>query len=61
MKKQQQTFNLTIQQKFFASIVVVIFTALGVGYGYFWGRYEQIQMNKSVLKPIPEVNCKSQN
>ena len=37
--------------------VTVVLSALCGGYGYFFGRYEQIQLNKSVLKAIPDVNC----
>jgi len=39
--------------------VFLVFCFLAFGYGYFFGRYEQIQINRSLLQPIPDVNCGS--
>ena len=36
----------------FLCLSVVIF-----GFGYFFGKYEQVQADKSLLKIIPDVNC----
>lgn len=36
---------------------VLILLLLSFGFGYFFGRYEQILLNKSLLQPIPDVNC----
>lgn len=57
MKKQQQTLLLSKRDFLFWSFGVAAVVAMAFGYGYFFGRYEQIQLNRSVLKPIPEVNC----
>ena len=38
---------------------VVFLLILGLGFGYFFGRYEQIVINKSLLQEIPDVNCGS--
>lgn len=39
--------------------IFLMFCFLSFGYGYFFGRYEQIQINRSLLQPIPDVNCGS--
>lgn len=39
--------------------VVLVLVCLGFGFGYFFGRYEQIQLNRSVLQVVPDVNCGS--
>ncbi|HLG25616.1 MAG TPA: hypothetical protein VI588_02370 [Candidatus Gracilibacteria bacterium] len=36
-------------------LLILVFT-----FGYFFGRYEQIQLNRSMLELIPDVNCGSQ-
>ncbi|MFA5830142.1 MAG: hypothetical protein WC843_06695 [Candidatus Gracilibacteria bacterium] len=38
-------------------LMVVISVMIAFGFGYFFGRYEQIQINKSLLKIIPDINC----
>lgn len=43
---------------FFALLMLI---ALAAGFGYFFGRYEQIIINKSLLQEIPDVNCGSEN
>lgn len=48
---------LTRGQILFFVGMAIIFCAITFGFGYFFGRYEQIQINKSLLKIIPEVNC----
>ena len=35
----------------------VFFCIIMFGFGYFFGRLEQIEFNKSLLKVIPDVNC----
>lgn len=42
----------------FAVVLAVIF--LACGFGYFFGRYEQIVINKSLLQEVPDVNCGSE-
>lgn len=51
------------QQKgfLFFTIIGMSVLLLSFGFGYFFGRYEQIQINKSLLKPIPDVNCGAVN
>ncbi len=41
----------------FAAVLAVI--VLVFGFGYFFGRYEQIVINKSLLQEVPDVNCGS--
>jgi len=41
----------------FAVVLAVIILAFG--FGYFFGRYEQIVINKSLLQEVPDVNCGS--
>jgi hypothetical protein len=41
----------------FAMAGVILFFVLVFGFGYFIGRYEQTQTNKSLLLKIPDVNC----
>jgi uncharacterized protein YneF (UPF0154 family) len=41
----------------FALAVVMLLIVLSFGFGYFIGRYEQAQTNKSLLRKIPDVNC----
>lgn len=36
--------------------IFVGFVLLSFGFGYFIGRYEQIQINRSSLQTIPDVN-----
>lgn len=36
-----------------AALVLII----TFGFGYFFGRYEQAQINKSLLQIVPDVNC----
>ena len=46
--------NLKIR---FAAVAALILSGLVFGFGYFWGRYDQIQINKSIMETIPDVNC----
>jgi hypothetical protein len=39
-------------------IAIFLSLSLSLGFGYFIGRYEQIELNKSVLETIPDVNCR---
>jgi len=48
---------LTMRNAMLWVLAGTVCIGLSLGYGYFLGRYEQIQMNRSVLKPIPDVNC----
>jgi hypothetical protein len=50
---------LTSAQVWMSCAVFLMFCFLSFGYGYFFGRYEQIQINRSLLQPIPDVNCGS--
>ena len=55
---QQQTLQIGKKQVILLLVcAAVVLCALCGGYGYFFGRYEQVLLNKSVLKAIPEVNC----
>lgn len=51
--------HLVPSQVWTACAVFLVFCFLAFGYGYFFGRYEQIQINRSLLQPIPDVNCGS--
>ena len=42
-------------------LIAFMLIILGVLSGYFFGRYEQIIINKSLLQEIPDVNCGSKN
>jgi hypothetical protein len=57
MKKQQQTLRVNRRNVLVVGFGIAVVVAMAFGYGYFFGRYEQIQLNRSVLKPIPDVNC----
>ena len=50
---------LTLSRKdlVLAITTLLILLSLIFGFGYFFGRYQQIQINKSLLKVIPDVNC----
>jgi uncharacterized membrane protein AbrB (regulator of aidB expression) len=54
---QHKTVSLANRGVVLGILAGVILVVLCFGYGYFFGRYEQIQVNKSILKPIPDVNC----
>ncbi len=41
----------------FLTSEIVFFLIIIFGFGYFFGRLEQIELNKSLLKVIPDVNC----
>ena len=58
---QQQTLQIDWKYAVLVVSAVVVLAILSGGYGYFFGRYEQIAINKSVLKAIPEVNCETHN
>lgn len=36
---------------------VALVLIITFGFGYFFGRYEQMQINKSLLQIVPDVNC----
>jgi len=38
-------------------MVMFVLLVLSFGFGYFFGRLEQIGINKSLLQEIPDVNC----
>jgi len=38
-------------------IGAIVALLLAFGFGYFFGRYEQIQLYKTLLKPISDVNA----
>ena len=40
-----------------AVVAGLLLLILCFGFGYFFGRYEQIQKNRALLKVVPEVNC----
>lgn len=40
----------------FGVTAVLVFMMLVFGFGFFFGRYEQIEINKSLLLKIPDVN-----
>lgn len=37
--------------------VFFVLVGLAFGFGYFFGRYEQIELNKFGLQTVPDVNC----
>lgn len=37
--------------------ILFLFLCLLFGFGYFFGRYEQIVLNRSLLQEMPDVNC----
>lgn len=37
--------------------IIISFLVLSFGFGYFFGRHEQIEKNRTMLKNIPDVNC----
>lgn len=37
---------------------IFVFIGLSFGFGYFFGRYEQIELSKSGLQVVPDVNCR---
>ena len=37
---------------------IFVFLGLSFGFGYFFGQYEQIELNKSGLQVMPDVNCR---
>lgn len=39
-------------------VVCFVFLVLSFGFGFFFGRYEQIELNKSGLQVVPDVNCR---
>ncbi len=48
---------LNRKQIILAVVAGLLILIICFGFGYFFGRYEQIQRNKSLLEVIPEVNC----
>ncbi|GEM_PF-4452078 len=38
-------------------LALLLAITLSFGFGYFFGRLEQIQISKSILKVIPDINC----
>ncbi len=40
--------------------VFLLLLLLSFGFGYFFGRLEQITINKSLLQVVPDVNCGSE-
>ncbi len=45
---------------FYWGFLGLIGLLLTLGFGYFWGRYDQIQLGKSVVETVPDVNCSKQ-
>lgn len=41
--------------------IFFVLVGLAFGFGYFFGRYEQIELNKSGLQTISDVNGSSDN
>ncbi len=54
--------GITLLKKDFklAFFVFLLLLLLSFGFGYFFGRLEQITINKSLLQEIPDVNCGSE-
>lgn len=54
--------GITLFQKDFKLLfaVIILLFLLSFGFGYFFGRLEQITINKSLLQEIPDVNCGSE-
>lgn len=57
--REIKVLSLTAGQIWMSCALFLMFCFLSFGYGYFFGRYEQIQINRSLLQPIPDVNCGS--
>ncbi|MFO0781103.1 MAG: hypothetical protein U0519_04475 [Candidatus Gracilibacteria bacterium] len=57
MKKQQQTFIFSIRDLVFWGVCLAFAAGLFYGFGYFLGRYDQIQLSRSSIRAIPDVNC----
>ncbi len=51
--------KIILEQKelIFLFLIAGILLMLGLGFGYFLGRYDQIQSQKGLIKTIPDVNC----
>lgn len=58
---ESQAISLHRRHIIHAFILMGIFLCISFGGGYFWGRIEQIERNKSLLKTIPDVNCVSKS
>ena len=39
------------------AVLVLLFFTLALGFGYFFGSYDQLQKSKARLEVIPDVNC----
>lgn len=52
--KKLEVLKRDILTGFVAFFVLLV---LSFGFGYFFGRFEQINLNKSLLQEIPDVNC----
>ena len=49
--------KFTKTQLGFALAILILVLMITFGFGYFFGRDEQIQINKPLLQAIPDVNC----
>jgi len=45
------------KQIIMAAVVGFLLLLICFGFGYFFGRYEQIERNRQLLEVVPEVNC----
>jgi len=52
-----KNFVINKRELYIVYFTFFIFMCLVFGFGYFFGRYEQILLNKSTLEIIPDVNC----
>lgn len=37
--------------------LILLFLIISMGFGYFFGSYDQLQKSKARLEVIPDVNC----
>ena len=48
---------LNRKQIILAGVAVFVLLILCFGFGYFFGRYEQVERNRALPEVVPEVNC----
>jgi hypothetical protein len=60
---QNNKLDLKIERKQVMLVItaVLLMVSLCLGFGYFFGRYHQVLLNKARLDVIPDVNCGKSN
>lgn len=59
LKKAMQKVILESRNVNLLLLELIIVVLLSLGFGYFFGRYDQIQRGRAVLETIPDVHCQS--